>query len=33
MSYNEVLTDRELAEGYILTCTGHAVGGDVTIVI
>ena len=33
MSYNEVLTDRELAEGYILTCTGHAVEGDVTIVI
>jgi ring-1,2-phenylacetyl-CoA epoxidase subunit PaaE len=33
MSYNEVLTDRELSEGYILTCTGHAIGGDVTIII
>jgi ring-1,2-phenylacetyl-CoA epoxidase subunit PaaE len=33
MSYNEVLTDRELSEGFILTCTGHAIGGDVSIII
>jgi len=31
MSQNEVLTDRELQNGYILTCTGYAVGGDITI--
>lgn len=31
MSQNEVLTDRELSNGYVLTCTGYAVGGDVTI--
>ncbi|HJW18520.1 MAG TPA: ferredoxin--NADP reductase [Flavisolibacter sp.] len=33
MSYNEVITDKELAQGYILTCTGHAIEGDITIVI
>ena len=31
MSYNEVLTDRELADGRILTCTGFPVGGDVVL--
>jgi ferredoxin-NADP reductase len=31
MSTNEVLTDSDLAEGWILTCTGHPVGDDVTI--
>jgi ferredoxin-NADP reductase len=30
-SYNEVLTDEELAKGNVLTCTGHPVGGDVDI--
>jgi ferredoxin-NADP reductase len=33
MSYNEVITDKELSQGYILTCTGHAIDGDVTIII
>jgi ring-1,2-phenylacetyl-CoA epoxidase subunit PaaE len=27
-SYNEVLTDRELEQGLVLTCVGHPVGGD-----
>lgn len=31
MSHNEVLTERELAKGLILTCTGFPVGGDVGI--
>lgn len=30
-SYNEVLMDMDLRHGSILTCTGYAVGGDVTI--
>jgi ferredoxin-NADP reductase len=30
-SYNEVLTDRELEQGMILTCVGHPVFGDVTL--
>ena len=29
MAANEVLTDRELARGLILTCTGYPSGGDV----
>lgn len=33
MSYNEVLTDKELAEGKVLTCTGFPIGGDVVIEI
>lgn len=33
MSYNEVLTDAEMAKGKILTCTGFAVGGDAEIVV
>ncbi|HEX2607903.1 MAG TPA: iron-sulfur cluster-binding domain-containing protein [Flavisolibacter sp.] len=31
MSYNEVLTDTEINKGYILTCTGHPVGGNAVI--
>ena len=31
MSNNEVLTDRDLARGLVLTCTGYPVGGDVTL--
>lgn len=31
MSYNEVLTDKEIANGLVLTCTGYAVGGDVKL--
>jgi ring-1,2-phenylacetyl-CoA epoxidase subunit PaaE len=31
MSNNEVLTDRELARGLVLTCTGYPVGGDVQL--
>jgi ferredoxin-NADP reductase len=31
MSVNEVLTDDDLAEGWIVTCTGHPVGDDVVI--
>lgn len=32
-SYNEVLTDRELEKGLILTCVGHPVGGDLTLAL
>jgi ring-1,2-phenylacetyl-CoA epoxidase subunit PaaE len=31
MSANEVLTDSDLAQGWILTCTGHPVSDDVVI--
>jgi ring-1,2-phenylacetyl-CoA epoxidase subunit PaaE len=31
MSYNEVLTDREVAKGLVLTCVGHPVEGDVVL--
>ena len=31
MSYNEVLTERELGKGLILTCTGFPIGGDASI--
>lgn len=31
MSANEVLTDSDLAQGWILTCTGHVVSEDVMI--
>jgi ferredoxin-NADP reductase len=31
MSANEVLTDSDLAQGWILTCTGHVVSEDVVI--
>lgn len=32
-SYNEVLTEKELQQGMILTCVGHPVGGDVVLEI
>jgi ring-1,2-phenylacetyl-CoA epoxidase subunit PaaE len=32
-SYNEVLTEKELAAGLVLTCVGHPVGGDVHLSI
>jgi ring-1,2-phenylacetyl-CoA epoxidase subunit PaaE len=31
MSYNEVLPDKEVADGRVLTCTGYPVGGDVQL--
>lgn len=31
MSTNEVLTDSDLAQGWVLTCTGHPVSEDVVI--
>ena len=30
-SYNEVLTEKELAQGLVLTCVGHPIGGDVIL--
>ena len=33
ISNNEVLTDKELSQGLILTCTGHPQGGDVILKI
>ena len=32
-SYNEVLTDKDLANGLVLTCVGHPVGGDVELTL
>ena len=32
-SYNEVLTDKELQQGLVLTCVGHPVGGDVDLTL
>jgi ring-1,2-phenylacetyl-CoA epoxidase subunit PaaE len=32
-SYNEVLTEKELQKGLVLTCVGHPVGGDVELLI
>ena len=32
-SYNEVLTDRELEKGLVLTCVGHPVGGDLSLTL
>lgn len=32
-SYNEVLTDKELAQGLVLTCVGHPDGGDIELEI
>lgn len=32
-SYNEVLTEKELEQGLVLTCVGHPVGGDVFLEI
>lgn len=31
MTNNEVLTDADLAQGWVLTCTGYAMGNDVVI--
>lgn len=31
MSYNEVLTDKDISHGLILTCTGFPVDGDVVV--
>lgn len=31
MRYNEVLTEKELEEGYVLTCCGFPVGGPVSL--
>jgi ferredoxin-NADP reductase len=31
MSYNEVLTERDLQQGLVLTCVGHPVFGDVEL--
>ena len=33
LSYNEVLTDKELSNGLTLTCVGHPVEGDVVLKI
>jgi ferredoxin-NADP reductase len=33
LSYNEVLTEKDLQSGLTLTCTGHPVGGDVVLKI
>jgi ferredoxin len=31
MSYNEVLTEKDIKEGMVLTCVGHPVFGNVTL--
>jgi ring-1,2-phenylacetyl-CoA epoxidase subunit PaaE len=31
LSYNEVLTEKDIQNGLTLTCVGHPVGGDVTL--
>jgi ring-1,2-phenylacetyl-CoA epoxidase subunit PaaE len=33
LSYNEVLTEKDLAFGLTLTCVGHPIGGDVSLLI
>ncbi|WP_255481150.1 ferredoxin--NADP reductase [Pontibacter sp. Tf4] len=33
MSYNEVLTERDLKQGLVLTCVGYPVGGDAELEI
>jgi ferredoxin-NADP reductase len=33
MSVNDVLLDADMAEGWVLTCTGHPVSGDVVLKI
>lgn len=33
MSRNEVLLDKEMAKGRVLTCTGYAIGGDADITV
>jgi len=32
-AYNEVLTDAELAQGLVLTCVAHPVGGAVELTL
>ncbi|GEO05628.1 flavodoxin reductase [Adhaeribacter aerolatus] len=32
-SYNEVLTEKELNQGLILTCVGYPIGGDIRLII
>ncbi|MGZ3750424.1 MAG: 2Fe-2S iron-sulfur cluster-binding protein, partial [Mucilaginibacter sp.] len=31
MAENDVLTDQDMRDGWILTCTGHPIGDDVVI--
>jgi ring-1,2-phenylacetyl-CoA epoxidase subunit PaaE len=31
MTANEVLTDGDIADGWVLTCTGYAMGDDVVV--
>jgi ferredoxin-NADP reductase len=33
MSYNEVLTEKEIRQGYVLTCTGYPVEGDALLLV
>jgi len=33
MSYNEVLTDKDVSQGKVLTCTGYPIGGDVKLTV
>jgi ring-1,2-phenylacetyl-CoA epoxidase subunit PaaE len=33
LSYNEVLTEKDIQKGLTLTCVGHPVGGDVILKI
>lgn len=33
MALNEVLTDKEIEQGFVLTCTGYAVSAEVVIEI
>jgi ring-1,2-phenylacetyl-CoA epoxidase subunit PaaE len=33
MSRNEVLLDKEMAKGRVLTCTGYPVGGDAELIV
>jgi ferredoxin-NADP reductase len=33
LSYNEVLTKRDLAQGLTLTCVGHPIGDDVWLIV
>ncbi|KAA9345567.1 flavin reductase family protein [Adhaeribacter soli] len=33
MSYNEVLTEKEISKGLVLTCVGYPIGGDVVLEI
>jgi ring-1,2-phenylacetyl-CoA epoxidase subunit PaaE len=31
MAYNEVLTEREINQGWVLTCQGYPINGDITL--